>query len=269
MDITKRQLIGASGLVALAACSPKAVVAKGTEKTSNNLKPLADNVPTINSKDHADRIAKAQKLMRQAGIGALILEAGSSLQYFTGIRWWRSERLTAAVIPADGEIGIVTPHFEEPSIRESMKVGDDVRVWNEHESPFKLLAGILADRGVKNGKVAFEDTVRYFAVDGFQKAAPAYEVVNGADVVWGCRMIKSAKELSLMQTANDITHAAYRHTYPKIQVGMTPANIRTIMRDATEALGGTNEFAMVLLNEASAYPHGSDTPQTVRTAVRC
>lgn len=264
MDITKRQLIGAGGLVALAACSPKSAAGKSTPTPADNLKSLAANVPTINSKDHAARIVKAQKLMRKAGIGALILEAGASLQYFTGIRWWRSERLTAAVIPADGEVGIITPHFEEPSIRESMKVGDDVRVWNEHENPFKLLAGILVDRGVKNGKIAFEDTVRYFAVDGFQKAAPVYDVVNGAGVVWGCRMMKSAKELSLMQTANDITHAAYRHTYPKIEIGMTPSDIRTIMRNATESLGGTNEFVMVLLNEASAYPHGSDTPQTVR-----
>ena len=264
MELTKRQLIGAGGLVALAACSPKSTAEKPMQKSANNLKSLAKNVPDISSKDHSARIAKAQNLMRQAGVGALILEAGASLQYFTGIRWWRSERLTAAVIPADGEIGIVTPHFEEPSIRESMKVGDDVRVWSEHESPFKLLAGILSDRGVKSGKIAFEDTVRYFAVDGFQKAAPAYEVVNGAPIVWGCRMIKSAKELSLMQTANDITQAAYRYTHPKIEVGMTPSDIRTIMRSATEALGGANEFVMVLLNEASAYPHGSDTLQTVR-----
>jgi Xaa-Pro aminopeptidase len=267
MDITKRQLIGAGGLVALAACSPS-VTEKPTLNTAqepaNSLKSLTGNVPVINAKDHAARIAKAQSLMRKAGIGALILEAGASLQYFTGIRWWRSERLTAAVIPADGEIGIVTPHFEEPSIRESMKVGQDVRVWNEHESPFELLAGILSDRGLSMGKIAFEDTVRYFAVDGFQKAAPNYEVVNGAGVVWGCRMIKSAKEISLLQSANDITQAAYRYTHPKIEVGMTPADIRTIMQAATEALGGSNEFSMVLLNEASAYPHGSATPQTVR-----
>lgn len=264
MQLTKRQLIGAGGLAALAACSPKTTTGAPEDNTKTGLKSLADNVPLITSQDHKARIAKAQKFMQQAGIGALILEAGASLQYFTGIRWWRSERLTAAVIPAEGDIGIVTPHFEAPSIRESMKTGDDVRVWNEHESPFKLLAGILADRGVKNGQIAFEDTVRYFAVDGFQKVAPAYEVVNGADIVWGCRMIKSAKELSLMQTANDITQAAYRHTYPKIEVGMTPNDIRAIMRGATEELGGDNEFAMVLLNEASAYPHGSGTPQKVR-----
>jgi len=264
MDITKRQLIGVGGVLAVAACSPTSVKSPTENVSSDGLKSLATNVPTIDSQDHTARIVKAQKLMQQAGIGALILEAGASLQYFTGIRWWRSERLTAALIPADGEIAIVTPHFEEPSIRESMKVGDDVRVWNEHESPFKLLAGILADRGIDNGNIAFEDTVRYFAVDGFQKAAPAYNVVNGAPIVWGCRMIKSAKELSLMQTANDITQAAYRHTYGKIEIGMTPVDIRAIMRGATEDLGGDNEFVMVLLNEASAYPHGSGTPQTVR-----
>lgn len=264
MKLTKRQLIGVGGALTLAACSPKSTKGPAVNHSDNALKSLANNVPAIDAADHSARVAKAQKLMQRAGIKGLVLEAGASLQYFTGIRWWRSERLTAAVIPAYGDIAIVTPHFEEPSIRESMKIGDDVRVWNEHENPFKLLAGIMADRGARNGKIAFEDTVRYFAVDGFQKAAPAYKIVNGSDIVWGCRMIKSAKELSLMQTANDITQAAYRYTYPKVEIGMTPTDIRSIMRGATEELGGDNEFVMVLLNEASAYPHGSGTPQTVR-----
>ncbi|PHR94062.1 MAG: peptidase [Robiginitomaculum sp.] len=270
MKFTKRDLIGAGGLaafgVAVTACGVQPVASSsslGGEKTSV-LKSLAGNVPVITARDHMARIAKAQKLMRAAGIQALVLEAGASLQYFTGIRWWRSERLTAAVIPAEGEIGVVTPHFEEPSIRESMKVGKDVRVWNEHESPFARLAGILKDRNISGGKIAFEDTVRFFAVDGLQKIAPQYEIVSGGKIVWGCRMIKSAKELSLMQTANDITMAAYRHTYPQIETGMTPADIRAIMSKATEALGGHNEFSLVLLNEASAFPHGSGTPQKVQ-----
>jgi Xaa-Pro dipeptidase len=268
MKLTKRQLIGAGSLAAVgvltASCQANIETKITPSSDIKKLTSLARNVPDITAADHAARIAKAQKLMQDAGIGALILEAGASLQYFTGIRWWRSERLTAAVIPAEGEIGVVTPHFEEPSIRESMKIGKDVRVWNEHESPFALLAGILMDRGMASGKVAFEDTVRYFAVDGFQKAAPTYDIVNGAPIVWGCRMVKSAKELSLMQTANDITVAAYRYTYPKIEIGMSPNDIRNIMVGATEALGGDNEFALVLLNEASAYPHGSRTPQKVK-----
>ncbi len=270
MTITKRNFIGVGGLaaagLALNACAPKSVV---TSKTTvphdmSALGSMTKNAPKITKADHAARIAKAQKLMQQAGIGALILESGASLQYFTGIQWWRSERLTAAIIPAVGEIGVVTPHFEEPSIRESMMAGSDVRVWNEHESPFERVVGILKDRGVLTGKIAIEDTVRYFAVDGIQNAGRGYTLVSGGAVVWGCRMYKSAKEIALMQLANDVTIAAYRYTFPKIEVGMTPSDIRNLMQGATEKLGASNEFALVLLNEASAYPHGSGTPQIVK-----
>jgi Xaa-Pro dipeptidase len=78
------------------------------------------------------------------------------------------------------------------------------------------------------------------------------------------RMIKSPAEIALMQLATDITIAAYRHTYPRIQRGMTPAEIGAIMNQATTALGGRPEFALVLLGEASAYPHGTGKPQAVK-----
>ena len=67
-----------------------------------------------------------------------------------------------------------------------------------------------------------------------------------------------------MQKAADITIAAYRHTGPRIERGMTPADIDAIMNGATRALGGNPEFALILLGEASAYPHGSGQPQQVR-----
>ena len=267
MDLSKRQLIGAGGVGALglltASCKPNSDVLK-VGATKPKLISLAKYAPEITAEDHEGRITKAQSLMRKSGVAALVVEAGASLQYFTGIKWWRSERLTAAIIPASGEIGVITPHFEEPSIRESLMVSGDVRTWNEHESPFERLVGFLKDRGISKGKIAIEDTVRFFAVNGVQKAGPSYELISGGDIVWGCRMYKSTKELSLMQTANNITMSAYRHTFKEIEVGMTPADIRSIMVKATGELGAHNEFTMVLLNEASAYPHGSSTSQIVK-----
>ena len=262
MVLSKRELLGAGGIGAIglltAACKPNSTSQK------SHLSSLAKKAPKITATDHEGRIAKAQSLMRKSGVAALVIEAGASLQYFTGIKWWRSERLTAAVIPASGKIGIITPHFEEPSIQESLKVSGDVRTWNEHEGPFDRLIGLLKDRGVSKGKIAIEDTVRYFAVSGIQKSGSGYELISGGDIVWGCRMYKSTKEISLMQTANDITVSAYQHTFERIENGMSPADIRAIMVKATGELGAHNEFAMVLLNEASAYPHGSSTPQTVK-----
>jgi len=78
-------------------------------------------------------------------------------------------------------------------------------------------------------------------------------------------MFKSAAELALMQAANDVTLAALRHVHGRLQAGMTAQDIRAMMNAATLALGGHGvEFALVLLNEASAYPHGSRKPQAVR-----
>ena len=64
--------------------------------------------------------------------------------------------------------------------------------------------------------------MRFFAVDGLRRAMPGVEIRPGAPVVRGCRMIKSPAELALMQKAADITIAAYRHTAPRIERGMTP-----------------------------------------------
>ncbi len=218
----------------------------------------------ITAEERLIRIAKAQVLMRRLGFSALLIEPGSSLFYFTGIRWSRSERVTCAILPVEGEIGVVTPFFEEPSVRESLAVPAQVRTWQEHENPLALVAGWLKDRKLASGVVGIEDTNRFFIVDGLQKALPGVTLGNGAPVVRGCRMIKSAAEIALMQQASDITIAAYRETIPRIAAGMRPGDIGTMMDSATVALGGTPEFSLVLLGEAAAYPHGSGKPQIVR-----
>ncbi len=224
---------------------------------------LPNAPPPIARSERAQRIAKAQRLMRRQGISAILVEPGASLVYFTGVRWSRSERLTAAVIPAEGPIGVVTPFFEEPSVRESLAVEAEVRTWQEDEDPLALVAGWLRDRKLASGVIGVEETVRYFAVEGLQKNLRQATVRSGASVVRGCRMIKSAAEIALMQHASDITIAAYRHTVPQIRAGMSPADIGAIMSDATVALGGTPEFNLILLGEAAAYPHGSGKPQKV------
>ena len=228
------------------------------------LKPITGDARPIAPAERAGRIAKAQRLMRRQGLGAVLIEPGASLTYFTGVRWGRSERLTAALIPAEGETIVFTPFFEEPSVRESLAVPAEIRTWMEHEDPLRLVAQALRDRKAAAKPVGIEETVRFFAVDGLRKALPQVQIRNAAPVVRACRMIKSPAEIALMQKAADVTIAAYRYTYPRIKKGMSPAEIGAIMNGATRALGGSPEFALVLLGEASAYPHGTGKPQQVR-----
>ena len=233
-------------------------------KPEDDLKPITGDARPISPAEHAARIAKAQTLMRRHGLGSVLIEPGASLTYFTGVRWGRSERLTAALIPVEGQTIVFTPFFEEPSVRESLAIPAEIRTWNEHEDPLKLVAGALRDRKVQSRPVGIEETVRFFAVDGLRKAMPSVQVRSGAPVTRGCRMHKSPAEIALMQKAADVTIAAYRYTYPRIRKGMTPQEIGAVMNGATAALGGRPEFALILLGEASAYPHGTGKPQQVR-----
>ena len=249
----------AAAASAIAALRPASLFAGD----ATGLKSMTGDVVPIARAEYLARIEKARTLMGQLGIGALLIEPGASLIYFTGIHWWRSERLTAAILPLNGDIAIVTPHFEEPSVHESLEVPAEIRVWHEDMDPLQTVAGILRDRKV-TAPIAMEETVRFFAVDGLRRAMPRVEIKNGAPVVRGCRMVKSKAELALMQKAADITIAAYRHTAPRIERGMRPGDIGALMDSAHTALGGSPEFALILLGEASAYPHGSSQPQQVR-----
>ncbi len=252
--------LGALAASAALVAGPSALLAADAP----GLKPITGDAVPIGRAERLARLEKARGLMRRHGLGSILIEPGASLDYFTGVRWGRSERLTAALIPVEGEPVVFTPFFEEPSVRESLAIPAEVRTWVEHEDPLKLVAGALRDRRQANRPVGIEETVRFFAVDGLRKAIPTVEIRSGAPVVRGCRMIKSPAEIALMQKAADVTVAAYRHTYGRIEKGMTPAEIGEIMNGATRALGGRPEFALILLGEASAYPHGTGKPQSVR-----
>jgi Xaa-Pro aminopeptidase len=259
---SRRAFFGLTAAGAALAASAKVTAAKAG---SVRLSSMTTGTQPIAAQEHSARIAKVQNLMRQREIAALLVEAGSTLEYFTGIRWGRSERTTAALIPAEGPVIIVTPFFEEPSIRETLKVAGEVRPWKEDESPFDLIAGAVRDHTAIAGPLAMEATTRFFIVDRVAKAGVGGRaIVPGDELVSACRMVKSPAELALMQTANDVTIAALRHLHARIQAGMQGSDIRSLMIATTQKLGGAHEFSLVLLNEASAYPHGSIKPQAVR-----
>jgi Xaa-Pro dipeptidase len=260
-DVTRRNFIGltaAGGAMLAARLDPRAAAAAPPAGSP------ATRATPITAAEREARIAKVQSLMQRDRIGALLVEAGSSLEYFTGIRWWRSERTTAALIPASGETIVVTPFFEKPSIQESLQVKADIRSWHEDQSPFERIADAM--KSTKSaGPLAVEWTTRFFIVDhvravrGFDR-----EAVSGEALVNACRMIKSPAELALMQASNDVTLAGIRYVHENLKAGMVATDIRKMLEGRIAELGADEPFALVLLNEASAYPHGSEHPQKVR-----
>ena len=228
------------------------------------LKPMKDGVIPISVEERKQRIAKAQELMSREKIDGIFIEGTTSSFYFTGMLWGQSERTFGLVIPAKGAIAYVCPKFEEDRARELINpvFGDEVRCWEEHESPYALIAGIIKDRGVKHNRIGMEERVRFFIADGVRKVAPGFEVVDATSVTAGCRMYKSDAEIALMQRSNDVTIAAYQAVFPTIRDGMSQAELSNNLTAAFSKLG-YNGGAMVNIAKYSALPHGSIVPQTI------
>ena len=248
--LSRRDLLAATAALPLLST---ASLLRAAEPDLSALVDITGDARPIDAAERRGRLVRAQGLMRANGIGAVLIEAGSSLTYFTGIRWGRSERLTAAVIPVEGEPLVVTPFFEEPSIRESLGVPAVVRVWQEDESPTALIVAWLRERGLDRRPVGIEESVRFFVSDALRGALPSARFVSANPVVRGCRMVKTPAEVALMQAATDVTIAAYRWVHRRVETGMTGREIGALMDAATRRLGGSPEFSMALVGEVGAF----------------
>ena len=221
----------------------------------DGLVPMTDGVVPISDDERWQRIGNAQRLMAAAGMDAVFLDVGTSLEYFTDVSMWPSERMFAAVLPVEGEPVYVLPKFEEEESLDKIRFGSEIRTWEEHESPSQVVAGVFADLGIKSGRVGMEERVRFFLFDGIRSEAPHLEYVSADPVTVECRLIKSEAEIALMQRASDITIEVYRNTIPMLEPGMTAGEFSDLTRRAHTALGASGSIH-AQIGEASSRPHG-------------
>jgi Xaa-Pro dipeptidase len=267
MDITRREFAAALTGVAGAATLRRGDLRSPPTDPCHLPAPIQaltskiDGIAPITDEERRARIAKAQKLMAAQGIGAIVIEPGTTMHYYSAVDWHPSERTFAMVIPATGAPAWVCPAFEEARARELIRFGDDIRVWQEDESPFARIAGILKDRGAASEKVGVEEEVRFFVMDGLRHAVASADLVSATPVTAGCRMIKSAAELALMQRATDITILAFKAAFATLRAGMSQYELGNNMTAALTRLGGSDPWALVGFGKYSAFPHGSVQPQ--------
>ncbi|MCC6289786.1 MAG: aminopeptidase P family protein [Chitinophagaceae bacterium] len=236
-----------------------------SNKQKNNMGNIKlPGIQLITVEERMQRIEKAQRLMAVQKIGALILDAGTSMEYFSGMRWGQSERPMVVIIPVKGELVYVCPAFEEDRLRENITVGNKVYIWEEDENPYKKMTEALTDAGIRSGDIAIEERVRFFIVDGIKKASGKFNFKSGDPVSAACRLIKSPAEIALMQAANDATALAITEAIKGMQEGMFTADVGAIIAKQHRALGAMHDFALVLFGTSSALPHGSSKPQVLK-----
>ena len=219
------------------------------------LLPWSDPAPPITREERLARIDKARRLLGALEADALLIGAGASLRYFAGISWSPSERLVAMLLPRDGDPVMICPRFELGTLEADLHVPADLRLWEEDESPSALVVAAL--RAIGATRLAVDPAMAFQLVDRIGKAAPSIEIVDGAAIVDGCRMIKSRAELALMKQAKAMTLEVQRRAALVLRDGIAATEVRRFIDDAHRALGADgSSFCIVQFGRSTAFPHG-------------
>ena len=236
------------------------------EKELGAMTSMRGDVPPIGVEERLKRIARAQATMREKGIDALYLDVSSSMTYFTGLNFRRTERMHSAVLPANGDIVYISPAFEVEKLKTMTSFGDKIEVWEEDDDPTAVVTETVRSLGYPKGVIAVDEATPFFTFDGLRRAGNSYTFVNAVDVTAACRMIKSDHELALMQTAKNITLEAHKAAARIMREGITTTEVQAFIVAAHKKLGseGVPPFNAVLFGEATAYPHGVPYPQTLK-----
>ena len=226
------------------------------------LKPGA-RPPGVGGPERERRLERARALTAELGADALLVGAGASLRYFTGVAWGASERLVALLLPVRGKPVMICPAFETGSLTAALAIDADLLLWEEHESPFALVQQALRDRG--GGRLALDPALPFGMVEALRRAGAA-ELLEASAVIDGCRAIKSPAELALMSAAKAITLEVQRRAARILAPGISTADVRGFIDAAHRASGadGGSTFCIVQFGAATAYPHGLPGEQTLR-----
>jgi Xaa-Pro dipeptidase len=266
--LSRRQFLGSSAAIpalATAAWPEQGAPFHTLPPAFATLKPLGSRIKPITSEEYKTRITRAQQLLvaQRPPLDALFVAPGSSLYYFTGVRWWPSERLLGLLIPQKGEPIIVCPAFEEARFREQLRIPAEIRAWQEDESPSTLAASALADRGLRTGRVGVEEATMFTFYDHLRQSTPGLEFTSADSVTIACRGVKSAHELELMRLACQATCDVYRAVFASLKEGMSQNDVSDMV-EAGYAKMDLRGDALVLFGAAAALPHGTLKPQTLR-----
>jgi Xaa-Pro dipeptidase len=230
---------------------------------------LSEQAQPFTNAERQARIEKARVLMAENKIDAIVLaNSSSSSVYFANMRLGGGERLWALVLPARGKPFVVCPAFEEGRAHEMIAGGPlektaDVLTWQEDESPYGLVAKGLADRGMANSTIGFDENMKFVFADGIRAALPHAKIVSATPVTAGCRMIKEPHEIECMRLACRATLLVYRAVAHSVHPGMTNADVEKLIDLAYQRVGFRGD-ASLNIDEYTALPHGSRQPQTLR-----
>jgi Xaa-Pro dipeptidase len=230
----------------------------------SELEGFCAGVEAPSAAEHEERRERIRAAARDAGYAAVLVEAGTELEYLTGVRWGLSERPILYLLPVHGPAAFVGPAFEGRTLDEQRAGEGELHVWHEHESPYLATRAAARAAGIGGGRVAVDGAMRLFVFEGLRRGPGGLRCRAAPDVFAGCRMIKSERELVRLRRVNEATKLALRAAAAHVSPGTTEAEVAALVREAQGAAGLDQIWALALAGANASFPHGTRERRTVR-----
>jgi Xaa-Pro dipeptidase len=245
------------------------IIGIGTHTSEQALATLSDMSNSLNPiqpEEHLARIAKAQAYMQANNIAAIYLNAGTNLTYFSGMKWYASERMVGAILPAIGDVQYIAPFFEIGTLNGLKVIDGPIHGWQEHQSPYVLFVAVLKQLGISAAAtIGIDESAQFFIFDGINKVQAGLHLINAQPVTAHCRMHKSNNEIALMQSAMNMTLAVHKATASMLYTGISTTEVEAFIKQAHQKVGAPgNYFCIVLFGIATSFPHGVKDAQILK-----
>jgi len=219
----------------------------------------ASQPPSIGNAERLQRLDRLRQSMPASGIDTLLITPGSNMRYFLGEAFYESERLVGVLVTADS-ITFICPKFEESAIRAKFPMASEMAFWEEHESPFALIASLLAEQGCQRCALDPECSYGHAArlVEALDQLDRPIACGSAAAIIAPLRATKSRQEIDLMIAAMQLTHSVHQTIFEWIRPGMKASEVIAEI-DRLHRAGGAdrgNSFCAVQFGEATSHPHG-------------
>ncbi|MEH6791422.1 M24 family metallopeptidase [Parasphingorhabdus sp.] len=215
--------------------------------------------PSIGDAERKQRLDRLRQAMPATGIDAVLITPGSNMRYFFGDAFYESERVVGVLISADSII-FICPKFEESAISAKFPQIPDMAFWEEHESPFALIASLLAEQSCRRCALDPECSYGHAArlVDALGQCDQPIACDSAAAIIAPLRATKSPAEIALMIAAMQLTLSVHQIIFEWIKPGMKASEVIAEI-DGLHRAGGAdrgNSFCAVQFGEATSHPHG-------------
>lgn len=236
------------------------------QEALDQLVDMTSGIVPILKPEFQARIERLQESLKASGVQAIYLHAGTNLFYFTGLRWSPSERMVAAVIPAEGDLFYIAPNFELDTLRDYWLFEAPIVGWHEHESPYESFHSAMTSRGISGGTILVDEATPFYTVTGLCNANPEFKFELGQTITQSLRSIKSDAELSIIRRAHEMTLAVLKSAASILEPGITTTEVEAFIDEAHRKVGAPagSYFCIVLFGVATSFPHGVKDPQVLK-----